>query len=64
MKHESKEQRLFKLMKRKWVSPAVAASELNYYCLAQRVSEWRRAGIKVVDQLIPHSSAKRYRIVA
>jgi hypothetical protein len=63
-KPESKEQRLFKMLKRRWVSPQVAAESLSIYSLAQRVSEWRAAGVSIADEWVSsgRSRFKKYRI--
>lgn len=64
MKTITKEERLFKLLKRRWVSPAIAAQVLNVYSLAQRVSEWRASGVQIADQWVSsgRSRFKQYRI--
>lgn len=61
-KPESKESKLFKLMKRRWVSHAVAWDRIRYTAIAQRVSNWRAAGIAVASRPIPGTKALEYRI--
>jgi hypothetical protein len=59
MKPQTMEQRLLKLLRRKWVSPLVALKEAHCLSLAQRVSQWRAAGISIADQWVTLESGKR-----
>ena len=57
---------LLALLSRKWVSPLVALRECGCLSLAQRVSEWKRDGVAIIDKWIDTPSGKRvkaYRIV-
>jgi hypothetical protein len=57
---------LIRLMKRKWVTPAIAASELQCYCLSQRCGDFIRDGLRVVKRKVPTSRGGicvAYRIV-
>ena len=59
------EDRLMKLLRRKWVSPLDALREVQCLSLAQRVSEWRAAGIAIKDRWVDLDGGKRvkaYRI--
>ena len=57
---------LLALLSRKWVSPLEALRECGCLSLAQRVSEWKRDGVSIIDKWIDTPSGKRvkaYRIV-
>jgi hypothetical protein len=67
MKPQTKFDRLQKLMRRRWVSPLIALNECGLLSLAQRVSNMRRDGIKVIDRWETTKSGSRhkaYRIAA
>lgn len=67
MKHQTMEQRLLRLLRRKWVSPLDALREVQCMSLAQRVSQWRAAGIRIADKWVELDGGKRvksYRITA
>jgi hypothetical protein len=67
MKTETMEARLLKLLKRKWVTPLTALSEAHCLSLAQRVSVWRAAGIRIADKWVELDGGKRvkaYRVTA
>lgn len=67
MKTETMESRLLKLLRRKWVSPLDALREVQCLSLAQRVSQWRAAGIAISDKWVELGGGKRvkaYRIAA
>jgi Helix-turn-helix domain len=52
-------QRLYDLLKKKWVSPITALNEANCFSLAQRVSNWRADGIVILDKWIDLPNGKR-----
>ncbi|HYF37571.1 MAG TPA: hypothetical protein VD994_19875 [Prosthecobacter sp.] len=52
--------KLFKLLKRKWTTPIDALREAGSFSLAQRVSEWRAAGIAIQDKWV-ESNGKRFK---
>lgn len=57
---------LLALLARKWVSPLEALRDCGCFSLAQRVSEWRRDGVTIIDKWIETPAGKRvkaYRIV-
>jgi hypothetical protein len=58
-KPETMEAQLLRLLKRKWVSPLDALREAGCMSLAQRVSEWRAAGIDIRDKWIELNGGKR-----
>lgn len=58
-KPETMEARLLKLLKRKWISPVDALNEAGCFSLAQRVSEWRAAGIDIRDKWVELNGGKR-----
>lgn len=58
-KPETMEARLLKLLKRKWVSPLDALREVGCLSLAQRVSQWRAAGIDIRDKWVELQGGKR-----
>lgn len=58
-KKPTMEERLLKLLKRKWVTPLDALSAVGRLSLAQRVSEWRRAGIAIADKWVTLDNGKR-----
>jgi hypothetical protein len=61
------ESRLLKLLRRKWVTPLSALKEVQCLSLAQRVSQWRRAGVEIADKWVELDGGKRvkaYRIGA
>lgn len=51
--------KLLKLLRRKWVSPLTALNEAQCLSLAQRVSQWRAAGIAIKDKWVDLPSGKR-----
>jgi hypothetical protein len=55
------EQRLLKLLGRKWASPITALSEVGCMSLAQRVSQWRRAGVSIADKWVESGNGKRFK---
>jgi hypothetical protein len=59
MKQITMEAKLLKLLKRKWVSPLEALREAGCFSLAQRVSEWRAAGIDIRDKWVELNGGKR-----
>ncbi len=59
MKKQTMESRLLALLKRKWVSPLDALREVQCFSLAQRVSNWRAAGISIADKWIELDGGKR-----
>lgn len=59
MKCQTMESRLLALLRRKWVSPLDALKEAQCLSLAQRVSEWRAAGMDIADQWVTLPSGKR-----
>lgn len=59
--------RLMKLMKRRYVTPLDALKHAGCMSLAQRVSQWRAAGVKVEDKWVHLDGGKRvksYRIAS
>ena len=50
---------LLKLLKRRWVTNAVAAKEANCYCLSQRAGDLRREGHNVMDLWVDLPSGKK-----
>jgi hypothetical protein len=67
MKKDTMEARLLKLLRRKWVTPLDALREVQCLSLAQRVSQWRAAGIAITDKWVELSGGKRvkaYRVSA
>lgn len=56
---ETMEERLLRLVKQQWVSPLQALEKVGCLSLAQRVSEWRAAGMKIADKWIHLPSGKR-----
>lgn len=60
------ESRLFRLLARKWTSPLDALKEVGCLSLAQRVSQWRAAGIRIQDKWVQNGSKrfKSYRLGA
>jgi hypothetical protein len=63
---ETTTDRLFKLLRRQWVTPAVAVEKVSCYSLAQRVSEWLRQGVRIEKRWVDLPSGKRvmsYRVV-
>ena len=59
MKPLTMEQRLLKLLQRKWVSPLDALQAVGCLSIAQRVSEWRRAGVAIADKWVELDGGKR-----
>jgi hypothetical protein len=67
MKQLTMEQRLLRLLKRRFVTPLDALREVGCLSLAQRVSEWRKAGIAITDKWVELAGGKRvkaYRVSA
>lgn len=68
MTKQTKVQKLIKLMKRRWASPAIAVDRLNLYSLSQRVGQLRRRGVHIADTWVKDKSGrnvcKQYRIVS
>lgn len=64
MTTDTMESRLFRLLARKWVSPLTALKEAGCLSLAQRVSNWRAAGIRIQDEWVTEGNKrfKRYRL--
>lgn len=60
MKPETMESRLLALLRCKWVSPLEALREVGCLSLAQRVSEWRAAGMEIKDRWI-EANGKRFK---
>lgn len=56
---QTMEQRLMKLLKRRWTTPLDALNQAQCLSLAQRVSEWRRAGVEINDKWVGLPSGKR-----
>lgn len=56
---QTMEQRLMKLLKRRWTTPLDALNHAQCLSLAQRVSEWRRAGVEINDKWVGLSNGKR-----
>lgn len=57
---------LLSRLARQWVSPMDALHLCGCMSLAQRVSEWRRDGVTIIDKWIETPTGKRvkaYRIV-
>jgi hypothetical protein len=51
--------RLLKLLKRRYVTPLDALREVQCLSLAQRVSQWRAAGISIDDKWVNLAGGKR-----
>jgi hypothetical protein len=67
MKPQTKFDRLQKLMRRRWVSGAVAFKECGLLSLSQRAGQLRRMGVKVIDRWAVSPAGarfKEYRIAA
>ena len=61
MKHCTKSERLHDLLIRQWVSPIHALHSCGILSLAQRVSEWRAAGDKIVDRWVTSMNGSRFK---
>ena len=55
----TKKTALLSLLGRKWVTPLIALQEVGVLSLAQRVSEWRRAGYKFDQREVHTPSGSR-----
>jgi hypothetical protein len=53
--------KLMRLLRRKWMTPLSALQEAQCLSLAQRVSSWRKAGIKIDKKWVDLPSGKRVR---
>lgn len=51
--------KLLRLLRRKWTSPLDALREAGCLSLAQRVSEWRRAGMAIGDKWLALPDGRR-----
>lgn len=58
---KTKKGKLLALLKREWVGPLDALERVGVLALAQRVSEWRAAGINVIDRWQRSPSGSRYK---
>lgn len=56
--------KIVRLLKRGWTSPAKAFSEAGTLKLATRVGELRAQGHKIVDRWAPKRTHKEYRLMA
>ena len=67
MKTPTMEERLYKLLKRRWVTPLVALEAVGCLSLSQRCGELARAGHEVAKKWVCLPNGKRvmsYRIAA
>lgn len=51
---------LIKLLRRQWVTPAIALHKVGCMSLSQRCGEFRKSGIKVVSQWVK-ANGKRFK---
>jgi hypothetical protein len=58
---KTKKARLLALLQRQWVSPLDCLFECHLYTLAQRVSEFRAAGVIVEDRWAYSTSGSRFK---
>jgi hypothetical protein len=61
MTTKTKQDRLLTLLKREWVGPLDALERCGILSLAQRVSNWRAAGIPITDRWQTSPSGSRYK---
>ena len=64
--NETKKARLLNLLKTQWTTPLEALEACGILSLAQRVSEWRAAGIVILDKWVETGTGARvkaYRVV-
>lgn len=58
---------VMRLLKHRWITPLDALRLAGCLSLAQRVSQWRAAGIKITDKWVTTPTGKRikaYRVSA
>lgn len=58
---KTKQDRLLKLLKREWVGPLDALERCGILSLAQRVSNWRAAGIPISDRWKTSPNGSRFK---
>lgn len=64
--NETKKARLLNLLKTQWTTPLEALEACGILSLAQRVSEWRRAGYVIGDKWVVTGTGARvkaYRVL-
>ena len=64
--NETKKAKAFKLLKSQWVTPLESLELCGLMTLSQRVSEWRSAGIVILDKWVETGTGARvkaYRVV-
>lgn len=55
----SKKADLLSLLERQWVTPLIALQKVGVLSLAQRVSEWRRAGYEFAQREVHTETGSR-----
>ncbi|MDO9313374.1 MAG: helix-turn-helix domain-containing protein [Burkholderiaceae bacterium] len=62
----TKKHKLLKLLKAQWTTPIEALEACGILSLSQRVSEWRAAGVVILDKWVTTGTGARvkaYRVV-
>ncbi len=57
--NQPKQARLLKLLKRQWITPLECLEQCGLMTLSQRVSEFRRDGLTIIDKWVETSSGSR-----
>jgi hypothetical protein len=50
---------LYAVLQSRWLTPLEAATEVGVFALSQRCTEWRRAGVNVLDRWVVLPSGAR-----